>query len=293
MGQYSWQLLLCHSKSGIEPMAISHKPAKQSTSSQGLLTNQSSAYNPICQSFNRTYSSISPPPTHKMPNFKRRHQEFWTGLADAAPFFFSIFISFVMFGVLGREMGFNGLALAFMTGSIMSEPLQLTLLKTSLESLTIAGIAVAALSANLRFVAFTLSIKNQLSGPIHRHVPALMVMANAAYTLIALRQQASFKVTPQYTNAVCFSLYGAALLGTVVGFTIGAHFGDSLSMHAASALIIFLFSQIGKMLLDRNILFAILISGSIGALQIVLWGATNLTLSLIGTILLTYSYDRS
>ncbi|MCS4510902.1 AzlC family ABC transporter permease [Xylophilus ampelinus] len=219
-------------------------------------------------------------------------KEAWDGLADTAPFVFSIFISFLLFGIIGQKKGFDGLALCLITGSMMSEPLQLTLLNAPVESLSLTGVAVSALSANLRFVIFTISIRRQLAGSLARHVPALAVMANAAYTLISLRQQSQV-VSVKYTNAVCFSLYGAALTGTVVGYAAGLHLGSHMTEHATAALAIFICSQLGKMSSSRNLLYTMLFVGFTGMCQLWLFGGISLMFSFLGAVAFTYIYDRA
>ncbi|MDO4705419.1 MAG: AzlC family ABC transporter permease [Comamonadaceae bacterium] len=212
---------------------------------------------------------------------------FW----DTAPFLFSVFFTFLVIGALARQKNLGGLEAIFFTASMMSEPLQLTLLNAPLDGLTWLGIIASALSANLRFVVFTLAIKENLQGPIRRFIPALMVMANAAYMRMSMRQSTQ-KVTAPYANAVCFSLYAAALLGTFLGYISGSLLGDALNQHASAALAIFLCAQIGKMCRDKKMLYTAAAVLLLCMGQIFLFSANHLLITLVCAIAITHLYDR-
>lgn len=219
-------------------------------------------------------------------------REIACAIADALPFVFSLLLTFSLIGMLGRRSGLDLSALVVFSGLVMASPLQLTLLETPAHLLNSAAVVLAALSINLRFLVFTLSLKPSLEGPVKAFVPALAVMANAAFTLMCIRKQQQ-PISRPYANTVCFVLYAAALLGTVAGYCFAGLAAEALMEHVSVVIAIFISASLGQMARDRHNLhgqgFA-----ALATVASLLWlGQISLLLVLSVTVLTSYAYDRN
>ncbi len=176
------------------------------------------------------------------------------------------------------------------SGTVMASPLQLTLLETPAHLLNAFGVLVSALSINLRFLVFTLSLKSSLQGPVKAFVPALAVMANAAFTLMSIRKDQQ-PISRPYANTVCFLLYAAALLGTVVGYCFASVADNAVMDHVSVVIAIFISASLGKMARDRHSFHAQWIAGLATAASLLWLGEVSLLLVLAITVLTSYVYD--
>lgn len=220
------------------------------------------------------------------------HNEIATGIRDALPFVFSLLLTFTLIGMLGRRHGLDLPAMVVFSGTVMASPLQLTLLETPTHLLNAFGVLVSALSINLRFLVFTLSLKSSLEGPIKAFVPALAVMANAAFTLMSIRKEQQ-PISRAYANTVCFLLYAAALLGTIAGYCF-ASLADNAVMDDVSVVIaVFISASLGKMARERHSFHAQWIAGLATAVSLLSLGEVSLLLVLAVTVLTSYAYDRT
>lgn len=213
-----------------------------------------------------------------------------TGIRDALPFVFSLLLTFTLIGMLGRRHGLDLPAMVVFSGTVMASPLQLTLLETPAHLLNAFGVLVSALSINLRFLVFTLSLKSSLQGPVKAFVPALAVMANAAFTLMSIRKDQQ-PISRPYANTVCFLLYAAALLGTVVGYCFASVADNAVMDHVSVVIAIFISASLGKMARDRHSFHAQWIAGLATAASLLWLGEVSLLLVLAITVLTSYVYD--
>ncbi|WP_085656408.1 AzlC family ABC transporter permease [Pseudomonas sp. B11(2017)] len=220
------------------------------------------------------------------------HSEITTGLRDALPFVFSLLLTFTLIGMLGRRHGLDLPSMVVFSGTVMASPLQLTLLETPGHLLNAFGVLVSALSINLRFLVFTLSLKSSLKGSVRSFVPALAVMANAAFTLMSIRKEQG-PVSRPYANTVCFALYAAALLGTAAGYGFASLAANGLMEHVSVVIAIFISASLGKMARDRHSLHAQWIAGLAAAASLLWLGDISLMAVLAVTVLTSYAYDRA
>lgn len=218
------------------------------------------------------------------------HSEIATGIRDALPFVFSLLLTFTLIGMLGRRHGLDLSAMVVFSGTVMASPLQLTLLETPAHLLNAFGVLVSALSINLRFLVFTLSLKSSLQGPVKAFVPALAVMANAAFTLMSIRKDQQ-PISRPYANTVCFVLYAAALLGTVIGYCFASVADNAVMDHVSVVIAIFISASLGKMARDRHSFHAQWIAGLATAASLLWLGEVSLLLVLAITIVTSYVYD--
>jgi predicted branched-subunit amino acid permease len=216
--------------------------------------------------------------------------EIATGIRDALPFVFSLLLTFTLIGMLGRRHGLDLPAMVVFSGTVMASPLQLTLLETPAHLLNAFGVLVSALSINLRFLVFTLSLKSSLQGPVKAFVPALAVMANSAFTLMSIRKDQQ-PISRPYANTVCFLLYAAALLGTVVGYCFASVADNAVMDHVSVVIAIFISASLGKMARDRHNFHAQWIAGLATAASLLWLGEVSLLLVLAITVLTSYVYD--
>ncbi|WP_460129042.1 AzlC family ABC transporter permease [Pseudomonas sp. H1_D05] len=216
--------------------------------------------------------------------------EIATGIRDALPFVFSLLLTFTLIGMLGRRHDLDLPAMVVFSGTVMASPLQLTLLETPAHLLNAFGVLVSALSINLRFLVFTLSLKSSLQGPVKAFVPALAVMANAAFTLMSIRKDQQ-PISRPYANTVCFLLYAAALLGTVVGYCFASVADNAVMDHVSVVIAIFISASLGKMARDRHSFHAQWIAGLATAASLLWLGEVSLLLVLAITVLTSYVYD--
>jgi len=220
------------------------------------------------------------------------HSEIASGIRDALPFVFSLLLTFTLIGMLGRRHGLDLPAMVVFSGTVMASPLQLTLLETPAHLLNAFGVLVSALSINLRFLIFTLSLKSSLKGAKAAFIPALAVMANAAFTLMSIRKEQQ-PISRPYANTVCFTLYAAALLGTMAGYCF-ASLADSALMDDVSVVIaIFISASLGKMARERHSFHAQWIAGLTTAACLLWLGQFSLMLVLAVTMVASYAYDRT
>lgn len=220
------------------------------------------------------------------------HNETATGIRDALPFVFSLLLTFTLIGMLGRRHGLDLPAMVVFSGTVMASPLQLTLLETPAHLLNAFGVLVSALSINLRFLVFTLSLKSSLEGSIKAFVPALAVMANAAFTLMSIRKEQQ-PISRAYANTVCFLLYAAALLGTIAGYCFASLADNAVMDHVSVVIAIFISASLGKMARERHSLHAQWIAGLATAASLLWLGEVSLLLVLGVTVLTSYAYDRT
>ncbi|WP_285415778.1 AzlC family ABC transporter permease [Pseudomonas sp. efr-133-TYG-5] len=218
--------------------------------------------------------------------------EIVTGIRDALPFVFSLLLTFTLIGMLGRRHGLDLPAMVVFSGTVMASPLQLTLLETPAHLLNAFGVLVSALSINLRFLVFTLSLKSSLEGPIKTFVPALAVMANAAFTLMSIRKEQQ-PISRAYANTVCFLLYAAALFGTMAGYCFASLADNAVMDHVSVVIAIFISASLGKMARDRHSFHAQWIAGLATAAGLLWLGEVSLLLVLVVTVLTSYAYDRT
>ena len=216
--------------------------------------------------------------------------EIATGIRDALPFVFSLLLTFTLIGMLGRRHDLDLPAMVVFSGTVMASPLQLTLLETPAHLLNAFGVLISALSINLRFLVFTLSLKSSLQGPVKAFVPALAVMANAAFTLMSIRKDQQ-PISRPYANTVCFLLYAAALLGTVVGYCFASVADNAVMDHVSVVIAIFISASLGKMARDRHNFHAQWIAGLATAASLLWLGEVSLLLVLAITVLTSYVYD--
>ncbi|UIN54084.1 MULTISPECIES: AzlC family ABC transporter permease [Pseudomonas] len=220
------------------------------------------------------------------------HNEIATGIRDALPFVFSLLLTFTLIGMLGRRHGLDLPAMVVFSGTVMASPLQLTLLETPAHLLNAFGVLVSALSINLRFLVFTLSLKSSLEGPIKAFVPALAVMANAAFTLMSIRKEQQ-PISRAYANTVCFLLYAAALLGTIAGYCFASLADNAVMDHVSVVIAVFISASLGKMARERHSFHAQWIAGLATAASLLWLGEVSLLLVLAVTVLTSYVYDRT
>lgn len=220
------------------------------------------------------------------------HNEIATGIRDALPFVFSLLLTFTLIGMLGRRHGLDMPAMVVFSGTVMASPLQLTLLETPAHLLNAFGVLVSALSINLRFLVFTLSLKSSLEGPIKAFVPALAVMANAAFTLMSIRKEQQ-PISRAYANTVCFLLYAAALLGTIAGYCFASLADNAVMDHVSVVIAVFISASLGKMARERHSFHAQWIAGLATAASLLWLGEVSLLLVLAVTVLTSYVYDRT
>lgn len=220
------------------------------------------------------------------------HNEIATGIRDALPFVFSLLLTFTLIGMLGRRHGLDLPAMVVFSGTVMASPLQLTLLETPAHLLNAFGVLVSALSINLRFLVFTLSLKSSLEGPIKTFVPALAVMANAAFTLMSIRKEQQ-PISRAYANTVCFLLYAAALLGTIAGYCFASLADNAVMDHVSVVIAVFISASLGKMARERHSFHAQWIAGLATAASLLWLGEVSLLLVLAVTVLTSYVYDRT
>lgn len=214
------------------------------------------------------------------------------GLADASPFVFSLLLSFTVIGLLAYQQGLSGVHSVIFSGALMSAPLQMTLLEAPQQSLSLLTVLLSALSINLRFLVFTLSLRSSMrDGPLRGYIPALLVMANAAFTLMSLRRE-SAPLTRAYCNTVSFTLYAAALCGTLLGYLFASLADRHLVEHMSVIIAIFIASSLGKLARDRHQLLAQAVALLACFASVWLFGAINLLAILTITLLLSYLYDR-
>ncbi|WP_165957306.1 AzlC family ABC transporter permease [Pseudomonas sp. H9] len=219
-----------------------------------------------------------------------RH-EITSALGDALPFVISLLLTFSLIGMLGRRYGLDLSAMSVFSGLVMASPLQLTLLETPAQLLNTFGVLVSALSINLRFLVFTLSLKSSLEGPIKAYIPALAVMANGAFTLMAIRKQQQ-SISRPYANTVCFALYAAALLGTITGYSFAGLAASAVTEHASVVIALFLSASLGKLARERHSFHAQWIAALATAASLLWLGQISLMLVLGVTVLASYTYDR-
>lgn len=220
------------------------------------------------------------------------HNEIATGIRDALPFVFSLLLTFTLIGMLGRRHGLDLPAMVVFSGTVMASPLQLTLLETPAHLLNAFGVLISALSINLRFLVFTLSLKSSLDGPIKSFVPALAVMANAAFTLMSIRKEQQ-PISRPYANTVCFLLYAAALLGTIAGYCFASLADNAVMDHVSVVIAIFISASLGKMARERHSFHAQWIAGLATAASLMWLGEVSLLLVLVVTVVTSYVYDRT
>lgn len=220
------------------------------------------------------------------------HSEIASGIRDVLPFVFSLLLTFTLIGMLGRRHGLELPAMFVFSGTVMASPLQLTLLETPAHLLNAFGVLVSALSINLRFLVFTLSLKSSLNGPIKAFVPALAVMANAAFTLLSIRKEQQ-PISRPYANTVCFALYAAALLGTLAGYYFASLADSAVMDHVSVVIAIFISASLGNMVRDRKSFYAQCIAGLTTATSLLWLGQISLVLVLAVTVLTSYAYDRT
>lgn len=220
------------------------------------------------------------------------HSEIASGIRDVLPFVFSLLLTFTLIGMLGRRHGLELPAMFVFSGTVMASPLQLTLLETPAHLLNAFGVLVSALSINLRFLVFTLSLKSSLKGPIKAFVPALTVMANAAFTLLSIRKEQR-PISRPYANTVCFALYAAALLGTLAGYCFASLADSAVMDHVSVVIAVFISASLGNMVRDRKSFYAQWIAGLTTATSLLWLGQISLVLVLAVTVLTSYAYDRT
>ncbi len=219
------------------------------------------------------------------------HSEVLQGVGDALPFVFSLLLSFTMIGLLCFQQGIGIFHSMIFSGTLMSAPLQLTLLEAPQQALSFIAVLLSALSINLRFVIFTLSLRNSMKDGVAGYIPAVLTMANAAFTLMSLRRE-KYLLTRRYCNTVSFTLYFAALAGTLLGYYFASFAGKGFSENITVVVAIFVASSLGKLAKERTQLCAQLVAFSGCAASLVLGGTINLLLVLGITLLGSYLYDR-
>lgn len=220
------------------------------------------------------------------------NSEIVSGIRDALPFVFSLLLTFTLIGMLGRRHGLELPAMFVFSGTVMASPLQLTLLETPAHLLNAFGVLVSALSINLRFLVFTLSLKSSLNGPTKAFVPALAVMANAAFTLMSIRKQ-QHPISRPYANTVCFVLYAAALLGTLAGYCFASLADSTVMDHVSVVIAIFISASLGNMVHNLKSFHPQWIAGLATAASLLWLGQISLMLVLVVTVLTSYAYDRT
>lgn len=243
-----------------------------------------------CRHKKRSPCSNRVMPVEIAPAIPSPRSEVASGIRDALPFVFSLLLTFTLIGMLGQRNGLNVSAMLVFSGTVMSSPLQLTLLETPAHLLSAFGVLVSALSINLRFLVFTLSLKSSLNGPVKAFVPAMAVMANAAFTLMSIRKQQQ-PISRPYANTVCFVLFGAALLGTGVGYCFASLAASAVMDHVSVVIAIFISASLGKMARNRHNFHAQWIATLATAASLFWWGQISLMLILAVTVLTSYAYD--
>lgn len=217
--------------------------------------------------------------------------DIWQGVGDASPFVFSLLLSFTVIGLLGFQQGLDGMHVLIFSGALMSAPLQMTLLEAPQHTLSFITVLLSALSINLRFLVFTLSLRSSLRDGVRGYIPALLVMANAAFTLMSLRREQA-PLTRAYCNTVSFTLYGAALLGTLLGYVFASLADRHVAEHISVILALFIASSLGKLARDRHQLLAQGVALAACCASQLAFGSINLLAVLAVTLLLSYLYDR-
>lgn len=225
-----------------------------------------------------------------MVNNTRDRLEFGVALRDATPFAASLLLSFIMVGILAKKQGLNIIEVFFFSAAVMSAPLQWTLLQASPHSLDFYGVLITAVSINLRFFIFGLSLISSFDGPSRRFMPALAVMGNAAYTLMATRKNQ--KLTPVYATTVCFSLYFAALVGTVLGFAFANIALGFNEQRLTVVLAIFIAASLGKQAREKFIFPTQLVALVLSVSSYYFFKQISLNWILLAVILISYSYER-
>lgn len=213
------------------------------------------------------------------------------GLLDALPFTISLMLSFTMIGILcySQELGLAHSML--FSGMLMSSPLQMTLLQAAQQTLSFMTVVVSALSINLRFVVFTLSLRSSMQKNITAYIPAILIMANAAFTLMTIRRQ-NHQLTHRYCNTVSFILWFTALAGTSFGYYFSYKVGNGTDNEISVLVAIFLASTLGKMARIRTQLCAQISTATICFFTLWSAGSLNLMLILTITLVVSFVYDR-
>ncbi|WP_315710764.1 AzlC family ABC transporter permease [Brenneria uluponensis] len=229
------------------------------------------------------------PPDSKM--IPGSQSEILQGVGDALPFVFTLLLSFSMIGLLSYQQGLGFFHSLLFSGALMSAPLQMTLLEVSQHTLSFVMVLISALSINLRFMVFTLSLRGSMKEGVAGYIPSILVMANAAFTLMSLRRE-QYPLTRRYCNTVSFTLYGTALTGTLVGYFFASVAGKDFAENITIIVAIFIASSLGKMGKDRDQLLAQIVALLSCAVSLWWGGVINLMMVLAITLLISFCYDR-
>lgn len=225
-----------------------------------------------------------------MYNSSATRHEISAALRDALPFLISLLLSFIMIGILGKKQGMHLPQLMAFSAMVMSAPLQWVLLEAAPQALDVLSVAITAFSINLRFFLFSMSLRSQLDGPVRRFMPALAVMGNAAFTMMAAHKDK--KLSLAYVNASCFALYGAALSGTALGYLFANVSRGIQEKHMNAVLAIFIAISLGKQLREKHMWQTQLSAFLLCLLSLHLLHEISWTGIMLCVLSLSFLYDR-
>lgn len=159
----------------------------------------------------------------------KRHNAFWRGVRDCAPYFVAIAPYSLLFGVLARDAGLDILQVLTMSVVVIAGSAQFTALSLMSEHAPVFVTLLASLAVNLRMAMYSAALAPHLGGaPLRQRMLMAYVMVDQTFAVAANTFEAEPRMPLRDKVAYYFGTITVVCLPWYVLTVVGALIGKAI-----------------------------------------------------------------